>query len=111
MHNFIKYVPVRIRTFINNMGNIFNYDMGAAFKYFIHKDEKYICTNDCPFYSEFVRKWNRCYYDNHFNGIGSAKFQVVPHFNFTWNTKGGMEIKKRILYSIGRKMYPKVDIL
>ena len=85
MHNFIKYVPVCVRTFINNMGNIFNYDMGAAFKYFIHKDEKYICTNDRPFYSEFVGKWNRCYYDNHFNDIGSAKLQIVPNFNFTWN--------------------------
>ena len=38
MHHFIKYGFVCGRTFINDMGNIFNNDMGAAFKYFIHKD-------------------------------------------------------------------------
>ena len=39
MYNFIKYVLVCNRTFINDMGNIFNYDMGIAFKYFIYKDQ------------------------------------------------------------------------
>ena len=69
MHNFIKYVLVRDRTFINNMGNIFDDDMGSAFKYFVYKNEKYICTNDSPFYWKFIRKWNRCYYDNHIRSM------------------------------------------
>ena len=32
------------------MGHIVNNDLGVTIKYFIYKDKKYICTNDCPFY-------------------------------------------------------------